>query len=232
MKLRQLFVKELKLALNPNVIIMTALSVTILIPSYPAFAAIVYLLAGLFSIMPRALADKDIEYTSMLPVPKKGVVVAKIMLFVSLELATTLLTVPFAFIRNLVTDPMIVAAGASEETKVSMLAFEPSLTTYGFAFFIFGFYNILFFPWYYKNPSKINLPQTVTTIITMVVAVILIVLPLIGPLGSLLSYQGALSNPTALYTQIGILVGGAVIGALLTFFSIKLASKHFEKVDI
>jgi hypothetical protein len=171
MKLRQLLLKEIKLALNPNVIIMTVLSITILIPSYPAFAAIIYLLAGLFSIMPRALADKDIEYTSMLPVPKKGVVVAKITLFVLLELATTLLTVPFAFVRNLVTDPMIVASGASPDTLTTMSAFEPSLVTYGFAFFIFGLYNILFFPWYYKNPSKINVPQTVATIITMIVAV-------------------------------------------------------------
>lgn len=232
MKLRQLLLKELKLALNPNVIIMTVLSVTILIPSYPAFAAIIYLLAGLFSIMPRALADKDIEYTSMLPVPKKGVVVAKIMLFISLELATTLVTIPFALIRNLVTDPMISAAGASTDTLKTMTSFEPSLATYGFALFIFGFYNFIFFPWYYKNPSKINVPQTVSTIITLVVEIIIIFLPLIPPLDSLLSYQGSLSNPTALYTQIGILIGGAVAGAVLTFFSIKLASKHFEKVDI
>lgn len=225
----KLIKKEFLLSLNPNVILMGVLSLTIMIPSYPSFVAFFYLLGGLASIMPRSLADKDIEYTSMLPIPKANVVKAKIWLFILLELGTIVFTVPFALLRNFLIDPM--AASSDPNAFAEMVAFEPSLSTYGFAFIVFGIYNILFFPWYYKNPQKINAPQTVATILTMLISLLFLALPLIPSLGNYLS-ASSLSDSVSLYVQIGILVGGLLIGGFLTWLSSFLASKHFEKVDI
>jgi len=225
----KLLKKEFLLSLNPNVIIMGLLGITIMIPSYPAFVGFFYILGGLCSIMPRAAADKDLEYTSMLPIPKHDVVVSKLLLFIALELGTVLFTVPFALLRVLVLDPAImVMGGAPVEEMESMLALEPSLSTFGFAFLVFGIYNIIFFPWFYKNPSKINAPQLVSTIITMAISIVFMI---ISSAFSVFSYEG-LKTPAGLGIQLGLLVGGLLVGGLLTFFAAKLASKHFEKVDI
>lgn len=227
----KLLKKEFALSLNPNVIIMALLGATILIPSYPGFVGFIYILGGLFSIMPRAAADKDIEYTSMLPIPKRDVVLSKILLFVALELGTILITVPFACLRNFVIDQNIIAAGAEEETVESMLAMEPSLSTYGFAFLLFGVYNILFFPWFYKNPAKINTPQIVSTIVTMLLAIVFVMLPIIPGLSSYLS-ASSLSDQASLITQIIVLAVGIIGGVVMTILSFTLSAKHFEKVDI
>jgi len=225
----KLLKKEFLLSLNPNVIIMGLLGITIAIPSYPAFVGFFYILGGLCSIMPRAAADKDLEYTAMLPIPKHQVVVSKMLLFIALELGTMLFTVPFAVLRVLVFDPPLFAAAQGQaEELASMISMEPSLSTFGFAFLIFGIYNILFFPWFYKNPSKINAPQLVATLITMVISIVFMVISMALPA---LNFE-ALQTPLYLGIQLGILVGGLLIGGLLTFFAAKLASKHFEKVDI
>jgi len=223
----KLLKKEFLLSLNPNVIIMGLLGITIAIPSYPAFVGFFYILGGLCSIMPRAAADKDLEYTAMLPIPKHQVVVSKLLLFIALELGTVLFTVPFAVLRVLVFDPQLFAAAQGDELA-SMISMEPSLSTFGFAFLIFGIYNILFFPWFYKNPSKINAPQLVSTLITMVISIVFMAVSMAIPA---LNFE-ALQTPLYLGIQLGILVGGLLIGGLLTFLAAKLASKHFEKVDI
>ena len=226
----KLLKKEFLLSLNPNVIIMGLLGITIAIPSYPAFVGFFYILGGLCSIMPRAAADKDLEYTAMLPIPKHDVVVSKMLLFIALEVGTMLFTVPFALLRVFVFDPQLFAAAQGEDLA-SMVSMEPSLSTFGFAFLIFGIYNIIFFPWFYKNPTKINAPQLVSTILTMVISIVFMVLSFAIPSLTFASLSDP-SYPFALALQLGILLGGLLIGGLLTFFAAKLASKHFEKVDI
>ncbi|MCI1244357.1 MAG: ABC-2 transporter permease [Bacilli bacterium] len=233
--MRNLLKKEFLLSLNPNVIVMGLLGLLVCVPSFPAFAAFFYILGGLASIMPRAAADKDLEYTAMLPIPKHDVVVSKMLLFAALELGTIVFTVPFALLRVFVFDPAtlqsMIGSSTTQADLLTMYAMGPSLSTYGFAFITFGIFNILFFPWFYKNPTKINAPQLVSTIVTMLISVLFVLAPFVPGLQNYLIYA-TLSDPVSLYAQCGILFGGLLLGAGLTFWAGKLASKHFEKVDI
>lgn len=228
--MKNLLRKEFLLSLNPNVILFALLGLTIGIPSYPGLVGFFYLLGGLSSIMPRALADKDIEYTAMLPVRKRDVVASKVLLIVLLELGTILITVPVAICRDLLWDPTIVAAGGSDP---SIYAMEPSLATYGFGFLCFGLYNLLFFPWYYKNPQKINVPQIVSTLITLAVMTVFLALPIVlSTLGYPILNAANISETAGLVTQLCILGIGIVVFVVMTLIANKKAGRHFEKVDI
>lgn len=226
--MKNLLYKELKLCLNPQIIIFALLSCCVAIPSWPPLLGFIYPISGFATIFPRALADKDVEYTSMLPVRKGDVVKGKVSLIVFIQLATILFSIPFAVLKNVVITPNLIAQNlASNPTYDSFYdqATIQSLASYGLLFIAFGIYNIVLFPWYYKNPQKINLPQ----LISMLACVLSL-----GLLGTLQFFIPSLYqfDITGWIVQLSILAFGVLSYVILTLLSEKLSEKHFDKVDL
>jgi hypothetical protein len=60
--MKNLIKKELTLCTNPQVLIFCLMSALVIIPQWPSMIAMVYVLSGLMTIFPRALADQDLLY--------------------------------------------------------------------------------------------------------------------------------------------------------------------------
>lgn len=226
--MKNLLYKELKLCLNPQVIIFSFLSLLIVIPSWPSAVAFVYLFSGISTIFPRALADKDIIYSAMLPVRKADVVKGKVLLVTAIEVFSILISVPGAIIKILLLDPMTVASSPAAE-QVSQQAYvnsiAPNFACYGFVFLAMGVFALVLFPWYYRNPAKINWPGVVSILVGILTMGIGIALQAFIP--QLQNY-----DTIGLIVQLSVLAVGIIFFVLATILAEKKAEKNFAKVDL
>lgn len=217
--------KEIHLCLNPQVIIFVFLSVFIGIPSWPSMVAFFYPMSGLATIFPRALADQDISYTAMLPIRKRDVVRGKVLLVSFIELLSLVVAAPVAIIKNYLITPHLLTGSETPEDLAYLAQTAPSFATFGFVLIAYAIYNLVFFPWYYKNPQKINWPQIFSVIIGVVC------------LGLFAGFQ-ALWAPLYSYDSFGIMIQLIVLGLGIVLFVLgdilaeAWAGKRFEKVDL
>jgi hypothetical protein len=229
--MKNLLRKEFLLSSNPQLIIFLFFGALVVIPSWPSMVAMIYVLGGFATIFPRALADQDIQYTAMLPIRKSDVVVGKGVYVVLLELASLLFSIPFALVKILAIDPALnkVAEANSDYGNVTFtLATEPGLGAYGYVLLAFGIFNLILFPWYYKNPAKVNIP------------------PLIALLGAgatlglgiglgYMSFEltGASSANWLFWLSESLTLAlGLLAFVLLTIIALKKACKNFDKIDL
>jgi hypothetical protein len=233
--MRKLLNKELRLCLNPQVLIMASLSILVVVPSWPSLIGMIYVLSGLATIFPRSLADKDMEYTAMLPIRKGDVVKAKMSLIVAIEVFAVLVSIPFALLKDyLLTPAMVQAELALAEPDLSSIAYDwascPTLGSYGLLLVGFALYNLILFPWYYKNPQKVNWPQTVALLASVVFIGAASGLQIVIP-----SLYNTLQDPTDVTSWIvqgAVAAIGIVSFAGLSVLAERLSEKNFAKVDL
>jgi len=227
--MKNLLYKELKLCLNPQVIIFAFLSLLVVIPSWPSAVAFVYLFSGISTIFPRALADKDIIYSAMLPVRKADVVKGKVLLVTALEVFSILISIPGAIIKILLLDPMSIDSSSSAAEQASQRAYAnsiaPNFACYGFVFLAMGVFALVLFPWYYRNPAKINWPGVVSILAGILTMGIGIALQAFVP--QLQNY-----DTIGLIVQLSVLAVGIAFFVLATILAEKKAEKNFAKVDL
>ena len=155
----KLLKKELTLSINPQTIIFTLLVLLVAIPSWPAAVGFIYPISGLIVIFPLAVANHDIEYTSLLPIKKSDIVKAKVLFIIVIELATILISIPAVLIRNYVLAESVIgninldAPDAQNEINYYTNS-KPSFMTYATILLGYGIFNIVLIPLYYKNPTK------------------------------------------------------------------------------
>lgn len=228
----KLLKKELKLCLNPQVVIMSGLSLLAIIPSFPALVPYIYPMSGLATIFPRGLADHDIEYTAMLPVRKGDIVKGKVTFVVFLEIASLLFSIPFALVKDFWILPMMIEA-AQQSTGSGLNASDiqyqqgcaTNFATIGFALLSFGIYNLILFPWYYRNPQKVNWPQA----ISMVACALF--LGLFSALQVLIPALVA-TDQIGWITQLSVFAFGTAVFILFSWLAEKLGEKKFNAVDL
>lgn len=120
------------LSLHPASVMFLCLSSMMLIPNYPLFITFFYTSLGVFFICLTGRENKDIDYTMALPVRKRNIAGARILLVVLLEAAQLLLAVPFAVLRGVL---------VPESNAVGMNA---NAAFFGFALLMFGLFNFSF----------------------------------------------------------------------------------------
>ena len=224
----KLLKKELTLSINPQTIIFSLLVLLIVIPSWPAAVGFMYPLSGLMVIFPLALANHDIEYTALLPIKKGDIVKSKVLFIVFIELATILISIPAALIRNLVLTPSAIASAeqaAEEAENITYLSsVGPTFITYGIILLGYSIFNIILIPQYYKNPyKKITGPQLISMFSMLVI------------LGAGTAVQVVLSNIGGTPYLIGTIVTialGVILYVLLTIIAEKRGEKQIYKIDL
>ena len=97
--MKKLLYKEIVLCTNVQVVLFAVFALFVLIPSWPPAIAFIYPLSGLMSLFPRGLANKDIEYTSLLPVKKTDIVKGKLLYLCLIEIAVIILATIGGIIR-------------------------------------------------------------------------------------------------------------------------------------
>ncbi|HBB05634.1 MAG TPA: hypothetical protein DCZ41_03500 [Firmicutes bacterium] len=220
--MKNLLYKELRLCVPIQTWIFVFLSITIMIPSWPSLVSFFYPLAGLTVIFALGAANRDILYTSTLPIRKGDVVKGKTLLLSFLELLTILISIPFGILRTFFI--------TLDKEMVEYPELGVNIAMFGFVFFLFGIFNLIVLPWFYKKPEgKNSLPFIIGDLATMVLMGVIMTVFMAVPNAAAFinTFEGI-----ALWTQLGILLVGIALFSLFTFLALLEAKKAFQKVDI
>ena len=224
--MKALIYKELKLAMHPICYIFIFLfPLMILIPSYPLGIGFIYILTCypiLFLGANKGQQSNDLLYSTLLPVRKKDIVLARIFTVIFMQVIFILMTsalYPISyFIHEMIknSDPnSAYVPGLGLNSYVLLLAI--AITGYAIA-------DLIFFPIYYKNGRSIVM-STLFTIFGFVlyIGIFTIALPYIPGLEIL--------NELYIGIQFAILFAAILISFGLHVAVYKVSSKRLELVD-
>ena len=219
--MKNLLHKEIVLCTNVQVVLFAAFALFVLIPSWPPAIAFVYPLSGLMSLFPRGLANKDIEYTSLLPVRKTDIVKGKTLYLCLVEIAVIILASIGGVIRALL---------YKEPTNANELDYfmsvKPTISLLGFAFLSFGIMNMVLIALYYRNPYKRLVgPNLISLFVCLIILAIGSVL--IAFIPALREY-----DLVGLIAQLGTLFGGVLLYILFSYLGYRIGAKAFINVDL
>ena len=133
-----------------------------------------------------------------------------------MELLQILVAVPFAVINNVI----------YHSNEVGM---NPNFAFFGSIFIMYGIFNIIFLPWFYKTAYNVGKPLLIGIIAsTVFIASANFAVILVPVLKTNLNGQGA-GN---IECQLPVLPAGIVLFVLLTWLAYKISANNFEKVDL
>ncbi len=222
--MKALLYKEFKLAMHPICYVFIFLfPFMMLIPSYPLGIGFIYILSCypiLFLGANKGQQSNDLLFSTLLPVRKKDIVLARIITVAIMQLAFMLILTALFPLASIIHQsiPGEEIPGLGLDAFVSVLAI--AIIGYSIA-------DIIFFPIYYKHGKSIVM-STLLTILGFVVyiGIFTIGLPFIPGLEW---YKDTLSGP--IWIQFIVLGISLIIYTLLHFIIYKVSSKELEQVD-
>lgn len=215
--MKNLLYKEFRLALHPAALLFLGLAAMMLIPNYPLTVTFFYPCLGAFFICLNGRENRDVFYTLLLPVEKRGPVRARVAMVCILQLGQVLLCVPFLLLRSLYPP-----AG-------NVVGLDANLALLGFGLVEMGLFNLVFFPRHYKDPSKVGVPFLLGCLAVFLWAGLTEALPHGVPF-----VRDRLD--TALFQflpeKLAVFLCGLAVYLLLTWIARGLSEKRFVKLDI
>ncbi|GCF94946.1 ABC transporter [Enterococcus florum] len=210
-----LLYKELRLAAHPNLFIFALMGVLVLVPGYPYGIVFLFSGLGIYISFMYGRETQDIYYTTLLPVRKRETVKAKCWLIVLAQMGQIGISLPFAVLRNTL---------ISQRNPVGI---EPNVAFYGMGLLIFGVFNLIFLPTFFKTAYKAGkafvLAMIPTTLIVITVE-ILVHFPAFHWVDSIAAAD--------LIRQLPILAIGGIFYSFATVAAYRISVKRFEKVDL
>lgn len=140
--MKNLLYKELKLCMQPLVVIFFAFVLMLLIPNYMYLVPCFFTGNAIFQSIQVGAANNDILFSNLLPVSKRDTVKAKYLFLVFNELIMVLLYVGMIFVNHAL-------IGCPNKAGLDAC---PALI--GGCFFIYAIFNAIFFPVFYKSGFK------------------------------------------------------------------------------
>ena len=233
--MKALIYKELKLAMHPICYVFICLfPLMILIPAYPLGIGFIYILSCypiLFLGANKGQQSNDLLYSTLLPVRKKDIVLARIFTVIFMQVAFILIMsalYPAALVINTKIIEATEAARAAGENVSDMtipgLGLQSYVLLLAIAIIGYAIADLIFFPIYYKHGKSIVM-STLFTILGFVVYIGLFTvgLPYIPGLGFL--------NNLHIGIQFAILGLALLISFGLHAVVYHVSSKRLEKVD-
>lgn len=226
--MKALIYKEFRLAMHPICYLFIALfPFMILIPSYPLAIGFIYVLCCypiLFLGANKGQQSNDLLFSTLLPVRKKDIVLARIITVICMQVAfmiimSCLYPLAYYIAQNAIDEKTGLPAFSSVGFGLNSYVIVLAIAVIGFALA-----DLIFFPIYYKNGKSIVM-STLFTILGFIVylSVFSIALPYIIGIDK--------CNSIPLWIQFIVLGGAILISALIHILVHKIASKNLEKVD-
>ncbi len=209
-----LMYKEFKLSIHPLFLL------------YPVlFGALMLIPQWIFSLVPLYFcfvtapnlfaafkANNDLNFTALLPISKRDMVKAKIGSIVIIELLHFVFALLFALLNRRL-------------YHMENFAFDLNGAFFGFVLILFGLYNIILFPMYYKTGYKYGAPVIAATVAAVLFAVLMEMLIIINS-----GFQTLMENPGSIQVLMPII--GILLFAASVYGSYQLSAQLFENVDI
>ena len=232
--MKALLYKEFKLAMHPICYLFIILfPFMILIPSYPIAIGFVYLISCypiLFLGANKGQQSNDLLFSTLLPVRKKDIVLARIFTVIIMQVAYMLIMsalVPLAFMIQNNIEISSAAEGVTGPT-IPGIPLTGFVSILGIAIVGFAIADLIFFPIYYKHGKSIVL-STLMTILGFLVYLGIFTIAL-SYIPGCEWYIKFLAN-SGLGWQFLVLGVAIVISFLLHFLTYKISAKRLEKVD-
>ena len=227
--MKQLLYKEYKLCLVSMVPIFYLFALLLLIPNYPYLVAAFFTCNSIFFLFKQSVANGDLLFTALLPVPKGDVVKARVGFVVVIQMIMFLLFIPMIFVNH-----ALYAGGNPAGTA-------GSLTFLAAALVLFTIFNGVYIPAFYKDETKTDK---------------LFLISLIAVFGWIILWEGFLitcgaaqrlvpffawvethldcwpATAEALTCQIIALAIGAAAYIVGTILTTRKAIENFEQVDL
>ena len=217
--MKDLLVKEFRLARHPTLFIFPFLGLMLMIPAYPYFVAFIYTCLSVFFIFLQGRENRDIPFTVSLPVNKRDVVKARCWFIAIIEVFEILVAVPFA----------IIGIKINPNPEGNPVGMEANVAFFGFVFILYALYNLIFLPIFYKTAYRAGIALLIaSTAISLYIVAIEGSIRFIPTLKSFLDT----SAPAAQIAQLPILVAGIVIFAASTYLAFRMSASRFDKVDM
>lgn len=226
--MKALIYKELKLAMHPICYVFIVLfPFMILIPSYPLGIGFIYVLTCypiLFLGANKGQQSNDLLYSTLLPVRKKDIVMARIFTVIFMQIAFILVMTALYPVARIINNAIAQSAENPSEYMIPGLGLDSYVLLVAIALIGYAIADIIFFPIYYKHGKSIVM-STLFTILGFVVyiGIFTIGLPFIPGLDIL--------NNLHLGIQFAILGAAILISFGLHVVVYKVSSKRLEKVD-
>lgn len=215
--MKKLLKKEFMLALHPTSIIFLLFSLLIFVPNYLYEVIFFFSCLSVFFICLNGRENKDFSYTVSLPVEKKRVALARVLLCIILQLVLVLLISVFTIVKTL-TISMTNSAGM-----------EANMALIGFGLIILSVFNIIFFPKYFKNPNKVGMPFFIGAVVDFLIIFVITTLVHAVP-----AVANAIDTPDTQFSiyKLIILLIGVVTYLVLNVVTCVLSMKRFDKTDL
>ena len=169
--MKALIYKEFKLAMHPICYVFIAMfPFMILIPSYPLAIGFVYVLSCypiLFLGANKGQQSNDLLYSTLLPIRKKDIVLARIITVLVMQLAFMLIMSALAPLAYYMQQNVIIE-DSGEHLVSPGIPLEGFVSLLGIAIIGFAIADLIFFPIYYKNGKSIVL-STLMTILGFII---------------------------------------------------------------
>ena len=226
--MKALIYKELKLAMHPICYIFIVLfPFMILIPSYPLGIGFIYVLTCypiLFLGANKGQQSNDLLYSTLLPVRKKDIVLARIVTVILMQAAFIFIMSALYPLARFINASIAQTVDNPNEFAVPGLGFDSYVLLLAIAIIGYAIADLIFFPIYYKKGKSIVM-STLFTILGFVVYIsaFTIGLPFVPGLEFL--------NNLYIGIQFGVLAGALLISFALHLVVYKVSSKRLEKVD-
>ena len=215
--MKHLLKKEWRLTMPPMPLLFLLLSALVLVPNYPYYVTFFYTTLGVFFYFQSARENRDTAYMLLLPVSKRQMVRAKVLVVTELELLQVVFCVPFLFLR---------ARYAQIPNEVGI---EANVAFLGFGLLLLGIFNRIFLPMHFKNGYDIGKPFAVSS------AALLVGMLVLESANHVVPYLNTTCDsylPQDQIRQIPVLLGDLALYAVLTLFSLKRSEENFEKTDL
>ena len=213
----KLLKKELRLARHPTAPIFLLLSSMLMIPNYPYLVAFFYTGLAVYFTCLTGRENHDVAFTVLLPIAKRDVVRARILMTSLLEAAQLLLAVPFMILRQkLIPSPNAVGLDAN-------------VALFAFALVQMGLFNTVFFRLYYRDVSKVGKAFVWSSAVTFTYICVVEATAHAVPF-----VRDVLDTPDPAHAaeKVATLLIGAVVYALLTWLACRKAQRDFEAQDL
>ena len=214
--------KELRLVVHPSTYWLLLLGTLVLIPSWMYGAIFIYGILIAFFNGQNAREMHDLEYSFSLPMSRCDMVCARIITMMGIETVMLMVMLVFVVLRA----PL----GINEiYSSTDMLGVAANLYLVAFGFAIYGIFNLVFYPLYYRNPLKVGISFIVACIPALVCIIAVESLPYLPVFGF-----GVFGVPgfEDLGIQVCALAVGVVIFVICGIIACKLSANSFARFDV
>ncbi|GIP57509.1 ABC-2 transporter permease [Paenibacillus sp. FSL W8-0186] len=214
-----LVMKDIKLGVHPMFFIMPFMTgALMLIPGWIYFIVLLYFVwITVPNMFNQFRSQNDLMFTSMMPVTKRDIVKARIIVVAGLEVLHIVIAMGYSLITLRLYPNM------------NYIFFPPNLGFWGLCFAMLAIFNLVFIPIYYKTAYKIGAALLYSITAAMLFAGIAQWLGFQSPMMSDIFYD---TDAYSRVLQAYILIAGIVIFIALTAIAYRIGVKRFLKVEI